>query len=71
MPVSSVKLGTSSQKATQFGGNRRFLQTQSSATQPKILLPQFEPGLLLILGKNPIDDFKLILIDVTPYFKPT
>jgi len=49
-----VKLGPSLQKAAQFGGNRRFLQTQFSATQPKILLPKsesirkvlprFEPG---------------------------
>ena len=43
MPVSSVKLGSFCE-SHQFGGNRRFLQTQFSATQLKILLPEFEPG---------------------------
>jgi len=28
-------------------------------------------GQLLISAENPIGDFKLILIDVTPYFKAT
>ena len=41
LPVSSVKLGTSC-KSRQFGGSRRFLQTQFSATGPKILPPKPE-----------------------------
>ncbi len=56
MPVSSVKLGLLACKSHQFGGNRRFLQTQFSSTQSKILLPKFEPGPKLGLAR---EDFSL------------
>jgi hypothetical protein len=52
-------------------GKQAFSPNPNLRHSAPVLLPEFEPGLMLILGENQIDDFKLILIDVTPYFKAT